>query len=219
MPKQPQLECVVSVRIDLPPLIAKRILAIQRKFSVYYPGHKDSYPHITLYYSRFNPKKLGDLRSKLKELAIKPFKISFRGVMSNQKPHNKGLFVYVEPGNLRLIRRIHRQVLPIMNELRGGLMRRHDLERTRKGEYSPAQMRYLKEYGSWAVLSLFDPHITIGEIPGSPSEQRKKLAAIKSGLRNIVGRSSVIGHLTLRRSYKNKDGVYINSKNYKIPLK
>jgi len=93
------------------------------------------------------------------------FKNKHRIVLKFAELHvdTKNRFFSLNVKNTR-IRKLHEDMLKILERYREGFIREKDLKRIEKGIYSSAQIYNIMHYGFPRVFQQFHPHITIGNI-------------------------------------------------------
>ena len=66
---------------------------------------------------------------------------------------------------------IHKDLIDLLNPIRNGMVRERDKERIDNKKTDPVEEEYIYKYGYLRVLDKFTPHITIGNLVNSFSDQ------------------------------------------------
>lgn len=158
------MEKVIGIHLDIPKPTSKIILQAIKQTNIAYPRYYKYSPHLTLYRCRFPANHFSKLINKLKALKLKPISLKINKV-NVQRINQDAAFLSLNFAKADLVKNLHRKVLQPANKLRGQLIRSKDKNRLRHGFFSLKEQQYITRYGHQSVLSLFTPHITLGEVP------------------------------------------------------
>ncbi|MDD5040145.1 MAG: DUF1045 domain-containing protein [Patescibacteria group bacterium] len=169
------MEKVIGIHLDVSKAASEVIVAAIKKAGIEYPRYYPFAPHLTLYQGRFHAGNYAGLVRQLGALELNAvcLRIQKINVWHNK---NGNAFLSLAVGRTPQILKLHQQVLRPANVLRGTLIRDKDQRLIANGALNRQERQYIERYGSQHVLSLFHPHITLGEVPGqAAAETIKKL--------------------------------------------
>ncbi len=183
------MEYIISIRINLPEEIIAVIKKEKQDFNAKYGGGYHSDPHITLYLSSYTKEGFSKLLKDLNLTSFHPFTISLLTPTLLQEGTRRKLFV-VDISNKEQFYALHTKVLEVARQYRSPRYRDKDQERLDQGLYSDEEKKNLARCGYARSYALFEPHITIGEVP--PDIDPQDLENICSRLKQIEGEQILI---------------------------
>ncbi len=183
----------IGIHIDVPRKVSDAIKSVSRDFGISHPSGELE-PHITLYYSKFNPDKFSTLVRNLELHNIEPFKVTLGEICGHYSDSRDKVFYTMRLANPEPVLKLHERVLKVANNLRGDLLREKDIIRQSEGKLNAKEMSYLKRYGSYRVLDNFHPHITLGVTDNTDERVDDK---IRSAYAPLIGTKFNITNLTV----------------------
>ena len=188
------MEYIVSIRINLPETIGKIIKQEKDRFVKDYSSSYKSDPHITLYLSSYTEEGFPKLIQDLNSITTKSFSFSLK--KATVIPEGLGHELYIiDVTNKEDLLKLHTEVLKLASAHRSPIIRQKDLDRLSKGFYSQAERENLEKYGHSRALSLFEPHITLGEIPMGTN--KPNLEQVQNNLSTIEGVEIRVSSITV----------------------
>jgi 2'-5' RNA ligase len=157
------MEKIIGIHFNIPKPTGNIILRATKHADIDYPGNYGYEPHITLYLCRFPAKNFHKLINQISKFEFQPINLKITKV-SIQRENNGQAFLSLTFTENKQIKKLHRQILQLANKLRGDLIRLKDQQLIKQGAFSKKALDYLTKYGSQRVLSLYIPHITLGEV-------------------------------------------------------
>jgi len=168
-------EIHISIKVILPKSIGDKIWKLQKKSGLFYNPDKESYPHITIYASRFPKDAFTPLCKRLRSLKLQSFQSRIGKIKTRKEKINEKPFLYFDVENPAKFYALHVVILNTANSFRRGLIGGLDLQRVRNGKYSNREKLYVNKYGTNRALKNFLPHITLGKRDKSEISGIKKV--------------------------------------------
>jgi len=163
------MEKIIGIHLNIPKSISKVILDIIKLTGIKYPRYYKFVPHLTLYRCRFPANRYSRLIRRLKALKLRSISLKINKV-DIQRTDKGTAFLSLIFAKAKPVKTLHRKVLQPANELRDNLIRLKDQHRLQQGLFSKKEQRYIARYGNQRVLSLYIPHLTLGEVPLSATQ-------------------------------------------------
>ncbi len=188
------MEYIVSIRIDFPEQVTAILKKEKQDFITKYGGSYNSDPHITLYLSSYALEGFPKLIEDLKRITIKPFTFSL--LKPTIIPEDKGRkLCIVDVSNKPELLDLHTQVLEVAAKYRSPHIREKDQQRLEQGLYGEKERYNLEHYGHVRALELFEPHITLGEIPIEAHDP--DLHDIEKNLQPVLGEQILVSEIVV----------------------
>jgi len=157
------MEKILGIHLDIPKTASKIILKAIKKSGIESPRYYNYVPHVTLYRCRFPASQYPKLLGQLSALKMRLCHTAISKITS-QPQENGASFLSLTLSRAVQIKKLHHQVLRPANQLRGKLIREKEKQLLRQNKFTKQESQYLHQYGSQRVLSLYKPHITLGEV-------------------------------------------------------
>ncbi|MGD8752120.1 MAG: 2'-5' RNA ligase family protein [Anaerolineales bacterium] len=140
-------------------------------------------PHITFSITPIPARNLENAKKAIEDFFSdrKGFIVRLQGIAAN--PKSRFLYLKVQSGG---ISKLHADLVALLNKYRDGYIREKDVGRIEQGYYNPSQIQNIVDYGFPRVMDLYQPHITLGNIPDGQVD----IEQVKSKLVEILANSA-----------------------------
>src|SRR3989344_55194 len=137
------------------------------------------YPHITIYPPEYPGEKVSEVLETVEQVSksFSPIKFKYSRIGSLQG------YVGISLENTLEIKAIHQQIVEALNTLRQGRIREKYFGY--QMEFTPAQLKNIKDYGYPDAISLYNPHLTITRLKDE-SNAKEILPTIKWDIPEFV---------------------------------
>ncbi len=173
----------ISIRITFPEIISRVLKLEKDRFVSEFGSVYKSEPHITLYLDRYTREGFPKLLHDLQTLRVQPFTISLlKPTITREEERHRNLYI-MDVSDKERIRQLHTEVSEIAIRYRSPLLREKTRQQLEKqGIYTDGTRESVK---SVPVASVFDPHITLGEV--GLDDPQPNLTDIRERLKQLEG--------------------------------
>lgn len=158
------MEKIIGIHFNIPKPVSGIISKTIKRVVISYPSNYEYAPHITVYLCRFPAEKFSKLIGRIKALKSQPISLKVSRVRAQRDIDNQA-FISLTFAKTEQIKKLQRHIFQTANNLRSGLIRSKDQGLLKQGVLSEKERLYLTKYGSYRILSLYSPHITLGKAP------------------------------------------------------
>jgi len=193
-------ETCLWVTIPIPQEIADKIKQAKKESRMEYATHDDIPPHITLYLCRFDSKKFGQLKDKLKETKFDSLSVTLERVDVQYNRNKDNYFFSIQVKSDSQIMGLHNQIISFVNPLRDLLIRTKDQVRINEWHYKWKEEELIKQYGYVRVKENFRPHATLGE-----GEDKAQSILLEQKLSTLLPHSFEVEEISFHLYSQNPD--------------